>query len=85
MLDAIRAAAGAIDPVFRNSPQFVADALGERLGMRILCKVETVNPVRSFKGRGCDCLLQKLGSSCGTRVTLRWPVADSLILSPDTL
>ena len=69
MLDAIREAAETIDPVFRDSPQFVAETLGERLGMRVLCKVETINPVRSFKGRGCDYLLQKLGPSCGTLVT----------------
>jgi threonine dehydratase len=69
MLDAIREAATTIDPVFRDSPQFIAEALGERLGMRVLCKVETVNPIRSFKGRGCDYLLGKLGGSHGPLVT----------------
>src|SRR5437667_9248028 len=69
MLDAIRSAAQVIDPVFRDSPQFVAEALSERLGMRVLCKVETINPIRSFKGRGCDYLLHCLGSSPGSLVT----------------
>ena len=50
--DAIRAAAGAIDPVFTDSPQFVHDGLTARLGVPVVVKVETVNPIRSFKGRG---------------------------------
>jgi threonine dehydratase len=53
----IREAAGVIDPGFLNSPQFVC----ERLGANIVLKVETVNPIRSFKGRGTDYLLQRLG------------------------
>ena len=53
-LEAIERAARDIDPVFRNTPQFEADALGRRLGVRLLLKVETVNPIRSFKGRGTD-------------------------------
>ena len=69
MLTLIREAAGVIDPVFRDSPQFVAEALGHRLGIRVLCKVEIVNPIRSFKGRGCDYLLHRLGSSAGRLVT----------------
>jgi threonine dehydratase len=69
MLALIREAAGVIDPVFRDSPQFVAEALSHRLGMRVLCKVEIVNPIRSFKGRGCDYLLHRLGSATGRLVT----------------
>ena len=49
---AIRAAAAAIDPVFTRTPQFVHDGLSERLGVPVVVKVETVNPIRSFKGRG---------------------------------
>ena len=59
-LDAIARAARDIDPVFRATPQFEADALGRRLGARLLLKVETVNPIRSFKGRGTDFLLRNL-------------------------
>jgi threonine dehydratase len=69
MLESIHEAAGIIDPVFRDSPQFIAEALGDGLGMRVLCKVETINPIRSFKGRGCDYLLHRLGSSPGPLVT----------------
>jgi len=50
--DAIRAAHRAIHPAFTNSPQFVHDGLSARLGVPVIVKVETVNPIRSFKGRG---------------------------------
>ena len=49
-----------IDPVFRNSPQFACEPLGERLGVTTVLKVECVNPIRSFKGRGADYLLHRL-------------------------
>jgi threonine dehydratase len=49
---AIRAAAEAIDPVFTGTPQYVHGGLSERLGVPVVVKVETVNPIRSFKGRG---------------------------------
>ena len=48
--DAIRAARDGIDPVFLDSPQYVHDSLSARLGVPV--KVETVNPIRSVKGRG---------------------------------
>jgi threonine dehydratase len=50
--EAIRAAHGSIDPVFLGSPQFVHDGLSSRLGIAVVVKVETVNPIRAFKGRG---------------------------------
>ncbi len=49
---AIRAAAAAIDPAFTGSAQFVHEGLSARLGVPVVVKVETVNPIRSFKGRG---------------------------------
>jgi threonine dehydratase len=45
-----------IDPVFQNTPQFECETLGAMLGCRIILKVETVNPIRSFKGRGAELL-----------------------------
>jgi threonine dehydratase len=60
-LDHIAEAATTIDPVFLNSPQFIAEGLSQQLGLRLLCKVEVVNPIRSFKGRGTDYLVQSLG------------------------
>lgn len=49
-----------IDPVFRDSPQVEFPALSERLGAAALLKVETLNPIRSFKGRGCSYLVHGL-------------------------
>jgi threonine dehydratase len=53
-LDRIARAATEIDPLFRDTPQYVDDQLSARLGKRVLTKVETLNPLRSFKGRGAD-------------------------------
>jgi threonine dehydratase len=41
-----------VNPVFLNSPQFQSDGLSARVKHPVVVKVETVNPVRSFKGRG---------------------------------
>ncbi|HJT11179.1 MAG TPA: threonine/serine dehydratase [Dongiaceae bacterium] len=59
-LERIAAAATAIDPVFRNSPQFVCDGLSAELGAPVLLKVETLNPIRSFKGRGSSWFAQNV-------------------------
>ena len=59
-LERIEAAARSIDPVFLNSPQFESEPLGDALGMRVLLKVETINPIRCFKGRGTDFLVSTL-------------------------
>ena len=50
----IQQAAAIIDPVFLNSPQFRAEPLEQQLGCHIVVKVETLNPIRSFKGRGAE-------------------------------
>jgi threonine dehydratase len=55
----IQAAAQAIDPVFLRTPQFVAESLSLLLGVRLVVKVEVVNPVRCFKGRGADYLISR--------------------------
>ncbi|SHG10291.1 threonine ammonia-lyase [Streptoalloteichus hindustanus] len=57
----IERAAREIDPVFRNTPQFADDHLNAVLGREVVVKVETVNPIRSFKGRGADFFLRQLG------------------------
>jgi threonine dehydratase len=59
-LDHIHAAAASIDPVFLHSPQFRAESLGSALGGEVVVKVETLNPIRSFKGRGADYFVQTL-------------------------
>jgi threonine dehydratase len=69
-LERIAEAAKVIDPVFRNSPQFEAEFLGASLGCRLVVKVETLNPIRSFKARGSELLLAsldgKLPLACAT-------------------
>jgi threonine dehydratase len=59
-LDRIEAAAAAIDPVFLQTPQWVCEPLSDQLGVRVALKAETLNPIRSFKGRGADWLVQNL-------------------------
>ena len=43
-----------VDPVFLGSPQYECEPLGLELGVRCVVKVETLNPIRSFKGRGAE-------------------------------
>jgi threonine dehydratase len=45
-----------IDPIFRNSPLFECETLGTLFNCRVFLKIETFNPIRSFKGRGADLL-----------------------------
>jgi len=49
-----------IDPVFLNTPQYRNESLGDYLQNELVLKVETTNPLRSFKGRGCDWLVSQL-------------------------
>ncbi|GLW12420.1 threonine dehydratase [Microtetraspora sp. NBRC 13810] len=55
-----------IDPVFLDTPQYIDEQLCRALGRTVTVKVETANPVRSFKGRGADLMLSTLPA--GTRV-----------------
>ena len=50
-------AAALIDPVFLNSPQYECEPLSEALSCRLTLKLETANPIRSFKGRGAGYLV----------------------------
>jgi threonine dehydratase len=59
-LENIEEAGRVIDPVFRESPQFEDEQLCSALGRQTIVKVETANPIRSFKGRGGDYLFRKL-------------------------
>jgi len=59
-LERILDASRKIDPVFLNSPQYRAEALEGELGFELVVKVETLNPIRSFKGRGADYFVQNL-------------------------
>jgi threonine dehydratase len=56
----IEAGVGQIDPVFLGTPQFVDERLSSELGRELVVKVETLNPIGSFKGRGTSLLARKL-------------------------
>jgi threonine dehydratase len=49
-----------IDAAFRGSPQFEASSIGSIFGGRLVVKVETLNPIRSFKARGAQFLMSQL-------------------------
>jgi threonine dehydratase len=53
-MQSIVAAPRRIDPVFLNSPLLKNTPLDDVLGCRLAAKVETLNPVGSFKGRGTE-------------------------------
>ena len=53
-LDRVRAAVSEIDPLFLDTPALPCAPLGQALGCSVTLKVETLNPVRSFKGRGTE-------------------------------
>lgn len=59
-LERIRAARQVIDPIFLGTPMFTCDALGRRLGCTVSIKLETANPVRSFKARGTELVAHAL-------------------------
>jgi threonine dehydratase len=49
-----------IDPVFLDSPLMRHPGLDEALGCAVTLKLETLNPIRSFKGRGTEALMSVL-------------------------
>ncbi len=56
----VLAARDHIDPVFLDSPVMRHPGLDEALGCAVTLKLETLNPIRSFKGRGTEALLSVL-------------------------
>jgi threonine dehydratase len=55
----IARAAQSLDPVFANTPVVRHDDLDAWLGARVSCKVESLGPLRSFKGRGGDWFMKQ--------------------------
>lgn len=66
--DNIAKAARLIDPVFTGSPLMTHHTADDALGLRLFAKVETLNPIRSFKGRGADYFMAAQPASIGTVV-----------------
>ena len=61
--EGIRAAYAAIDPVFLDTPLIEHPSTDAELTCKLLVKVETLNPIRAFKGRGTYWFLANLPSS----------------------
>jgi threonine dehydratase len=65
----IRAARRVIDPVFLDTPLYRCQALEPGLGCSVSIKLETANPVRSFKARGTELVASLLAGS-GSRAVV---------------
>ncbi|MER6810459.1 pyridoxal-phosphate dependent enzyme [Spirillospora sp. NPDC000708] len=71
----VRAAREMIDPVFLDTPLYRCEALEPELGCAVSVKLETANPVRSFKGRGTEVVASLLagpgaGPGAGSRAAV---------------
>ena len=65
----IRAARRVIDPVFLDTPLYRCEALEPGLGCAVSIKLETANPVRSFKARGTEVVASLLAGN-GSRAAI---------------
>ncbi|MGW8683488.1 threonine ammonia-lyase [Streptomyces sp. NPDC055817] len=65
----IRAARRVIDPIFLDTPLYRCEALEPALGCTVIIKLETANPVRSFKARGTEVVANLLADS-GSRAAV---------------
>ena len=58
----VRAARRVIDPIFLDTPFYRCEALDPALGCAVSIKLETANPVRSFKARGTEIVASQLAA-----------------------
>ena len=65
----IRAARRVIDPIFLDTPLYRCEALEPDLGCTVSIKLETANPVRSFKARGTEVVASLLAGN-GSRAVV---------------
>ena len=65
----IRAARRVIDPIFLDTPLYRCEALEPGLGCTVSIKLETANPVRSFKARGTEVVASLLAGN-GSRAVV---------------
>src|ERR1700691_5378800 len=79
----IRAARRVIDPIFLDTPLYRCEALEPDLGCTVSIKLETANPVRSFKARGTEVIASLLAGHgspavvCASAGNLGQPLAWS--------
>ncbi|MBB1155654.1 MULTISPECIES: threonine ammonia-lyase [Amycolatopsis] len=64
----IRVARQRIDPAFLDTPLYRCEALERDLGCAVSIKLETANPVRSFKARGTEVVASALADSRASAV-----------------
>jgi threonine dehydratase len=67
-LAGIEEAAAVVDPAFLNTPVVRSPSLDQALGCSLALKLETLTPIRSFKGRGAHYLLHRLGAAAAPGV-----------------
>jgi threonine dehydratase len=65
----IRAARTVIDPIFLDTPLYRCEALEPDLGCTVSIKLETANPIRSFKARGTEVVANLLADN-GSRAVV---------------
>jgi peptide deformylase len=58
-LDHIRLASATLDPMFLHTPQYECPPLSAKLGCHVTLKIETMNPLRCFKGRGAGFIIAR--------------------------
>ena len=58
-IDEIRQGLPLIDPSFLNTPQFISKDLSDLFNCQLTVKIETLNPIKSFKGRGAEMLISQ--------------------------
>jgi threonine dehydratase len=61
-VEEIERAAHGLDPVFADSPLLRGTTLDRDTGADVALKVETLNPIRSFKGRGAVTWMREAGA-----------------------
>lgn len=66
-LERIWLASRILDPMFRQTPQYDCPPLSARLGCQVTLKVETLNPLRCFKGRGAGFVVARAAERDETR------------------
>ena len=62
-IERIRAARRAINPMLLDTPLYRCEALESALGCAVSIKLETANPVRSFKARGTELVAGQLAAN----------------------
>lgn len=72
----IEAARTVIDPVFLDTPQFESEPLSVWVGAKVAFKVECLNPIRSFKGRGA-CYFTHVHKDTAPRPRKPWICASA--------